>query len=200
MLEFVFARVILRESWIRLRRRARTERVSALFCGLCSGFFGEKFFSFRDEFLLLGGGQGQDSTDAGRELVEGQVVCGQEFLLPFGGAEDVPSLDGHPEDAGDIGRRKDAVDLDEFGIALRPCGEGDDARAAVVLFETHPGEHLSADGFVAHPEDEAAELHGFEHVRKGEEIGASAFDVDTSPPFPSLASAPYFWTEVVILA
>jgi hypothetical protein len=131
---------------------------------------------------LLGGGQGQRGADAGWELVEGELVRGAEFLFPLGGAEDVPSLDGYPEDAGDVGSGEDAVDLDEFGVTLGPGGEGDDAGAALVLFEAHPGEHLSADGFVAYPEDEAAELHGFEDVRKGQEIGASAFDVDPGPP------------------
>lgn len=93
---------------------------------------------------------------------------GAKLLLPFGGAEDVPALDGYPEDAGDVGCGEDAVDLDEFRIAFGASGEGDDASAALVLFETHPSEHFAADGFVAYPEDEAAKLHGFEYVRKGE--------------------------------
>ncbi len=54
---------------------------------------------------------------------------------------------------------------------------GDDASAAVVLFEPHPGEHLAADGFVADPEDESAELLGLDDVGEREEISTDAFDV-----------------------
>ena len=55
--------------------------------------------------------------------------------------------------------------------------EGDDAGAAVVLFEPHPGEHLAADGFVADPEDKSAELLGLDDVGEREEVRADAFDV-----------------------
>jgi hypothetical protein len=129
-------------------------------------------------------------------------VGGAELLFPFGGAEDVPALDGYPEDAGDVGSGEDAVDLDEFGVAFGAGGEGDDAGAALVLFEAHPGEHFAADRFVAYPEDEAAELHGFEYVRKGEEIGASAFDVDLAPSFPATLPPPpmgYFGRKLFVL-
>ena len=102
---------------------------------------------------------------------------GAKFLFPLGGAEDVPALYGYPEDPGDVGCGEDAVDLKEIVVALGACDVGDNARAAFVLFKSHPGEHLSADGFVAYPEDEAAELYRLHGVREGEEIGADAFGV-----------------------
>lgn len=104
-------------------------------------------------------------------------MCSLELLLPLGGAEDVPSLDRDPVDAGYVGRGEDAFDFEELGVALGTGGVGEDAGADVVAFQPGPGEHLAADGFVAHPEDETAELLGFDDVRESEEIGADAFDV-----------------------
>jgi hypothetical protein len=123
-----------------------------------------------------------------REFVEGEGVGGTEFLLPLGGAEDVPALYGYPEDAGYVRGGEDTVDLEEIVVAFGAGHVGDNARAAFVLFEPHPGEHLAADGFVAYPEDEAAELYRLHGMREGEEIGADAFDVDAIslrvPPLP----------------
>ncbi len=126
---------------------------------------------------MLGGGHREDRARSWREFVEGEVVGGTEFLLPLGGAEYVPALDGYPEDAGDVRGGKDAVGLEEFGVMLLASRVGDDASAAVVLLEPHPGEHLAADGLVSDPEDKTAELRGFEHVREAEEIRAYAVEV-----------------------
>ena len=106
---------------------------------------------------------------------------GAKFLLPLGGAEDVPALYSYPEDAGDVRGGEDAVDLEEVAVALGAGDVGDDAGTAFVLFESHPGEHLAADGLVAYPEDQTAELYCLHGVREGVEIGADAFGVDKSP-------------------
>lgn len=116
---------------------------------------------------------------------------GAELLLPLGSAEDVPSLYGYPEDASDVGGREDAVDLEEIVVALGASDVGDDAGVVVGLFELDPGEHLSADGLVANPEDEAAKLGCLHDVREGEEIGADAFNVDAGLRHP-LPLAGYF--------
>ena len=100
-----------------------------------------------------------------------------ELLLPLRGAEDVPSLDCDPVDAGHVGCGEDAFDFEEFGVALGPGGVGDDL-PVLVLVEVHEREHLAADGFVTYPEDEVrSPLHGLDGVREGEEEGADAFGV-----------------------
>ncbi len=86
-------------------------------------------------------------------------------------------FDGDPEDACDVGGGKDAFGFEEFGVALGAGEVGDDAGGAALVFELHHGEHLAADGFVADPEDEAAELLGLDDVGEAEEIGLEALDV-----------------------
>jgi hypothetical protein len=125
---------------------------------------------------LLGCGHGEDFAYPRREFGEGEGVSGAEFLLPFTGAEDVPVFDGDPEDARDVGGGKDAVGFEEFGVALGAGEVGDDAGAAV-LFELHHGEHLAADGLIADPEDQSAELLGLDDVGEAEEIGLEALNV-----------------------
>jgi len=86
-------------------------------------------------------------------------------------------FDGDPEDAGDIRGGKDAFGFEEFGVALGACEVGDDAGGAALVFQLHHGEHLAADGLVADPEDEAAELFGLDDVGEAEEIGLEALNV-----------------------
>jgi hypothetical protein len=145
---------------------------------LCFG--GEEFFAFGDEASLLGGGQGEGGAGLWREFCEGEVVGGSELLLPVGWAEDAPALDGYPEDASDVGGGEDAFGFEELVEALGAGGVGDDAGRRAVLLEPDPGEHLAADGFVADPEDESAELLSFDGVGEGEKEGADAFDVHDS--------------------
>ena len=141
---------------------------------------------------MLGGWHGQDGTNLRGEFVEGEGVGGAEFGLPLGGAEDVPSLDGYPEEAGDVGGGEDAIGFEEFVEAFGTGGVGEDARFVVRLFELDPGEHFAADGFVADPEDEAAELLGLEDVWEGVEIGANLVDVHGVPPPPLLPACKSF--------
>ena len=151
-------------------------------------FRGEKFFAVGDEAFLPGGGQGEDGSGSGRELVEGEGVGGAELLLPFGGAEDVPAFGGDPVDAGHIGSGDDAFDFEEFGVALGAGGVGDDRACFVSLargiaVEVDEGEHLASDGLVADPEDEVGSpLHGLDGVREAEEIGSDALGVHLSFP------------------
>ena len=72
------------------------------------------------------GGHGENGAGSGWKLVEGEGVGGEELLLPFGGAEDIPALDRDPEDAGHVGGGNDAFNFEEFGVALGPGGVGDD--------------------------------------------------------------------------
>src|SRR6185437_10810572 len=113
----------------------------------------------------------------GRKFGECQVVGRTKLLLPLGRAKDAPAFGCDPVNAGDVGRGKDAVDLEQLGEALRPCRVGDDALARAVLLQLDPGKHFAANGFVANPIDEAAELRGFDDVRKAKKEGADAFDV-----------------------
>lgn len=49
------------------------------------------------------------------------------------------------------------------------------------VVEVDEGEHFSADGFVAYPEDEiVAPLAGFDSVGEGEEEGSEAFGIHGS--------------------
>jgi hypothetical protein len=129
---------------------------------------------------LLGWRQGEGGTGFWREFVECEFVGGLELTLPFGSAKDVPTFDGDPEDSGDVWSREDAIDLEQLGVAIGAGDVGDDPSMVVGLLELDHGEHLSADGFVSRPEDQSTELHGFEDVRKGQKVGADAFDVDFS--------------------
>jgi hypothetical protein len=144
--------------------------------GFGGGFGGEEFFAVGDEAFLPGGGHGEDGVGSWRELVEGEGVGGTEFLLPLGGAEDVPAFDGDPVDACHVGSGDDGLDFEEFGVTLGAGGVGDHRLAVGV--EVDEGEHLAADGLVADPEDEVGSpLHGFDGVREGEEIGSDSFGV-----------------------
>jgi hypothetical protein len=155
--------------------------------GFGGGFGGEELFAVGDEAFLLGGGHGEDGAGSGWEFVKGEGVGGAEFLLPFGGAEDVPAFDGDPEDAGHVGGWDDAFDFEKFGVTLRAGGVGDDRGCFVSLargiaVQVDEGEHLAADGLVADPEDEVGSpLHGLDGVRETEEIGSDAFGVHAFP-------------------
>jgi hypothetical protein len=147
---------------------------------LCLG--GELAAAFGDEAALLGRGEGEGGEDFLGKLAEGDVVGGAELALPFGGGEDVPVFDGNPMDAGHVGCGEDAFEFEEFGIAGGAGGVhhegvvGDATALRAFVFEVDEGEHFSADGFVAGPEDEVgAPLHGFDHVGKGEEVSAETF-------------------------
>jgi Protein of unknown function (DUF3738) len=124
----------------------------------------------------VGGGQGQGGSDSCGEFRERDGVGGAELGLPLGVGEDLPVFGSDPVDAGHVGRGVEALEFEEFGVALGAGRVGDDAGAVCV--EVDEGEHLSADGFVADPEDEVgAPLHGFDSVRKLEEEGAEALGV-----------------------
>jgi hypothetical protein len=168
--------VSLRENGHHLEASPYTHAEFALGFFLC-GSRGEEFFAFGDEAFLPGAWHGKYGAGARRQFVEGEGVGGAELLLPFGGTEDVPVLDGDPEDAGDIRSGEDAVDFKEFVVALWASDVGDDAGLVAGLFEPDPGKHLAADVFVAYPEDEAAELYSLHDMREGKEIGADAFGV-----------------------
>jgi hypothetical protein len=165
------------------------------------GFRGEKFFSVGDEAFLPGGGQGEDGSGSGRELVEGEGVGGAELLLPFGGAEDAPAFGGDPVDAGHVGSGDDAFDFEEFGVALGAGGVGDDrvcfvSLARGIAVEVDEGEHLASDGLVADPEDEVGSpLHGLDGVREAEEIGSDALGVHLS--FPGYPPRGVFWAQPI---
>jgi hypothetical protein len=135
------------------------------------------FSAFSDEVLLFFCRHGEDSASLWGQLAESDFVRCTKLLLPLGGAEDVPSLDGYPVDARYVRCGEDALDFEEFGEALGAGGVGDDAGMVVRLFQLDPGEHLAANGFVANPEDQATELLSFDGVGKGEEEGANALDV-----------------------
>jgi len=151
--------------------------------GFGGGFGGEKFSTVDDEAFLLGGRHREDGADASRELVEGEEVGGVEFLLPFGGAEDVPAFDSDPIDAGHVRSGDDAFDLEEFGVTLRAGSVGDDwtwfvSLPSIAAVEVDEGEHLASDSFVPDPEDEVGSpLHGLDGMREGEEISSDSFGV-----------------------
>jgi hypothetical protein len=151
--------------------------------GLCGGFCGEDFSAIGDEASLLGGGEGEEVAGLLGHLGEGEGVGGGELLFPLGVAEDAPVFDGDPVDAGEVWSGADAFGLEEFGVALRAGGVGDEAGGlisfgAIVSAQVDYGEHLAADGLVSCPEDEAATpLDGLDDVGEGEEKGSNAFDV-----------------------
>lgn len=131
---------------------------------------------------MLRGWQGQGGEDLVGELGEGKVVGGVEFAVPFGGGEDVPAAGGDPVDASHVGSGDEAFDFEEVGVAGGAGGVRENQafprglRGGLV--EVNEGEHFAADGFVSSPEDEIrAPLHGFDHVREGEEVSAKAFGV-----------------------
>ena len=89
-------------------------------------------------------------------------------------------MDGDPFGAGEVGGGDDAFGFEELVEALGVGGEAEvgagEAGAGVV--EIDEGEHFSADGFVAYPEDKVvAPLAGFDGVGEGEEEGSKAFGV-----------------------
>ena len=151
---------------------------------MAGGSGGEELSALGDEAFLLGWGEVEDGAGAGWKFVEGEGVGGEELLLPLGGAEDVPALGCYPEDAGHVRGGDDAFDFEQVGVAFGAGGVGDD-RFSVSL-QIDQGEHFSADGFVADPEDEVGSpLHGLDGVGKGEDVGADAFGVDGVPPLSS---------------
>src|ERR1039458_9091313 len=130
---------------------------------LCFG--GEEFATLGDEAplgdenFLLRGGQVEDFAGAGWELGEGEGGGGVKFALPFGVAEDVPTLGGDPMDASHVRGGDEAFDLDEFGVAVGAGGVGEDAVGACPVGiggggGGGEGEKLGAGRLFPHPEDE----------------------------------------------
>ena len=108
---------------------------------------------------------------------------GGKLALPLGGGEDVPLLSRDPVDAGHVRGRNQSLALEEFGVTGGAGGVGEQRMARAVggvgrFVQVDEGEHFAADGLVAYPEKEVgAPLHGLDHVRQSEEIGAKAFGV-----------------------
>ena len=136
-----------------------------------------------DELTLHDRGHGEDGLGAGRELGEGDGVCGAELFVPLQVAEDMPVFDGDPVDAGHVGGGEDAFAFEEFVVALPSGRVRDDCASfvllrALIFIEVDEGEHLAANGFVSDPEDEVGSpLHGLGDVREGEQEGAGALGV-----------------------
>ncbi len=138
---------------------------------------GQSLSAFPDELSLLRPGHGQNGAGLGRQLGERQIVGAAQLLLPLRGAKYSPAIGGDPLDAGEIRRGEEAVDLEQLGVALRPCRVGDHLWLTVGLFQPDPGEHLAADGFVADPEDKPAKLSTLDNMGQVEQKGANAFGV-----------------------
>jgi hypothetical protein len=156
---------------------------AAKYWELFPGFCGEEFAAGGDEGLLFGGGEREGGEDFLRKFGEGDVVGCPEFALPLRGGEDIPTAGGDPVDAGHVWRGDEAFDFEELRVTGGAGSVGDDELWVVGLrvfrfVKVDEGEHFSADGLVSGPEDEvSAPLHGFDHVREGEEIGSKAFGV-----------------------
>ena len=123
----------------------------------------------------------EDCFGARGELGVDDGVGVAKLLAPLGVAEGLPVLGGDPVVAGGVGSGVEAVSFEEFGVALGAGGEGEEADDVIGgsgVVQVDEGEHLSADGFVADPEDDVvAPLSGFDGVGEGEEEGAEAFGI-----------------------
>lgn len=101
---------------------------------------------------------------------------GFELRLPFGGAEDAPPLDGDPVGPGEIGCGDDAFALEQLGVTFATGTVGEDG--AAISVEIGEDEHLSAETFIANPEDEVGTpLHRLDDVRQGQQSSANLFGV-----------------------
>ena len=133
-----------------------------------------------NEVLALARGHGEGSPGARWKLGEDEGVGSGEFGLPFGRTEDIPAGCGDPVGPCEVGRGRDAFDLEEFGVVLGAGCVGDDSAPAVFV-KVDEGEHFAANGFVSGPEDEVGSpLHGLGYMRESEEEGADAFGVHSN--------------------
>ena len=117
---------------------------------------------------------------AGGELTEDDGVGFAEQVFELAGGQGVPVFEGDPVGAGEVGGGDDAFGLEELVEVLGVDGEHEvgAGEAGAWVVEVDEGEHLAADGFVTHPEDEVvAPLAGLDGIGEGEEVGPEAFGV-----------------------